>query len=1125
VDNFAAVRELADLKHSILRARTPDASATALLSAARAETGIAVKKLPLAHPLLAGGDGALYRESKAIYIATDLDPDVAGFVEAHEFGHYWIETPGEPVIVPKGADPSGPEEGTPLGLKRVEAYSAKELREQLANVFGREFLLPRSEARRLFVEEKTVAPEIAKSLNLPIGLVHQQLAVALLMPDPLPESDEATSDAEKLGLDASQRIAAEHEGSPLLVEAGPGTGKTRTLIARIEHLLKRGVPASSILALTFSNKAAREIRERVALTMPDAAREMWAGTFHAFGLELLRKYGHLADVTEHVRLFDQADQLEMLEKDLLALELDHYLRLSEPLSDIRPILGAVSRAKDEMKSASDYTEAAIQYRRTAKTDDERLKAEKAIEVARVYTHYERRMREEKAVDFADLIGRPLEIFRQYPAIQADLRAKYQHVLVDEYQDVNRASAMLVKTLAGDGDNLWVVGDAKQSIYRFRGASPLNTRDFEKDYSKGRRKSLSVNYRSRKEIVDAFGTYSATMHVGGGRASPLEAKRGPSPAAIDFNVAINREAEIAGIAGKIKRYVAEGIAYRDQAVLCRTHSQLESVAKGIEAAGVPILYLGDLFERPEVRDLLALISFVAEPRRGGLIRVAGLQPYQIPLSDVRAFLANLGTLKKRPHEALELAGALIGVSESGRKGLARLARDVEGVEFKTRPGSFLCHVLFNRRDLLSSYLGGNSAAEKQRRLAIHQILQFAIENDRSEGPVDPKRRMLAWIRRLESFGDEKALREPPAAIAGIDAVRLMTVHSSKGLEFKALHVPILGSGMFPLSRQGERCPSPPGLLPTSAVDDHKEEEQCLFFVALSRAKDRLSLSRAERYSDKRRSKPSDALNAIARHLPRAPSAPSTWTSGVPLDSDETRRPDLAVTSREHDGRDLEQFEYCPRQYLYQRVLNLSGGRDDTAYVQFHLAIYQVLRWFGEKKGDVSLEETAAVFETAWREVGPHDHSLEPLYRKSAELILDQARNRMRPGTSFSEKLTLRLGDQNVTVLVDEVDRSGHGFTVRRLRTGRPPKDLDQRMLHAIMYRAACDTIGGSGRFDVHYLTTNEAVDVSLDRVTTDRLNDALQILGRLAVGHFPAKPKSRENCPRCPHYFICPSVPT
>lgn len=1124
MDGFAAVRALAREKHLAVRGKVLGrVTAAALLAAARKEADVSVQRLPPDHPLLAGGDGALHRTQagRSIYLSSAMNDDRAAYVEAHEFGHLWIETPADPAIVPHGSDPGTPEEPTPLGLRRVEAYSPQELRERYANVFAREFLLPSFEARRLFVDEGKFGSDIAFDLGIPVSLVHQQLAVSLLLPEPPPASEPAQAGA-PLGLDDSQKRAAEHEGSPLLVEAGPGTGKTRTLIARIDYLLGKGIPAPSILALTFSNKAAREIRERVAHMSSAAAPELWAGTFHAFGLEIVRKFGHLDGIKEPVVLLDQADQLAFLERELPHLDLDHYMRLYEPLLELRYILGAISRAKDELFSPADYEAAANAMKATYTTDDDRVTAERAAEVARVYAYYERRLREEGVVDFADLINRPIAILRAHPDVRDALRGQYQHVLVDEYQDVNRASAILLKELVDGGERLWVVGDARQSIYRFRGAAPINTRDFEKDYPRGTRKPLSINYRSRQQIVDTFGTYANGMRVGRGRSTSLEAKRGLGSTAVDYNIATDRQAEIAGIAATIQKRRSEGIPYRDNVVLCRVHGNLEKIAAGLEAKGIPILYLGDLFERPEVRDLLSLLSFVSEPHRGGLFRVASRSPYQVPIADIRVLLEYAGATEKAPLAALADVATIETLSDNGRDALRQLAQDVSGVGFKTGPGAFLSNVLFNRAGWLRSHLDGDTAADQQRRLAIHQFLQFAIEND-AQGDGDPKRRLLDWVRRLEVFGDERALREPPAAIDGIDAVRLMTVHASKGLEFRVVHLPVLGKGMFPKSSQWNRCPPPKGMLKTVPADDDREEEECLFFVALSRARDHLSLSRAVRYSDHRGSNPSEALPAISAHLPRAIDGSSNWSERLVISEDAGERPDLKVTRRNHDGRDIELYIGCPRRYLYQAVLGLSGSREDNGYVQFHRAVYRVLLWLNRQTGTVDPVALTIEFEAAWSGIGPFDHPLEPVYRGAAKRILDQAIGRSRVGISVGENLSLTLDGHTLTLTVDELERQGSGFTIRRLRTGRAPKTPDQRVLHALMDEAGRRTHGPGGRFELLYLTDNRPVGVPLGKVMASRLESTRAALTGLSQGRFPAVPENREDCPRCPHYFICPTV--
>ncbi|QOZ07502.1 ATP-dependent helicase [Bradyrhizobium sp. CCBAU 51765] len=1121
MDSFGAVRKLAREKHDAMKARAAGASsATALLAQARIAANAKVQAVPAEHPLLAGGDGALHRSgaTPSVYVSNELAPDMAAYVEAHEFGHFWIETPIDPAVVARGSDPGAPEENSPTGIRRVEAYSPQELRERFANVFAREFLLPTPEARRLFMLGES-AKQIADEVGVPLGLVNQQLAVALLLPES-PEKTKKASDAPDL--DPSQKEAAEHEGSPLLAEAGPGTGKTRTLVARIEHLLAKGVPPAGILVLTFSNKAAREIKERIATTSADAAAEIWAGTFHAFGLEFVRKFGHLEGIREPVKLLDQADQLQFLEGELTNLKLDHFLWLSEPAFALRHILGAIARAKDEVFSPEKYADAAERMGRAADHDEKRiLRAQKTAEVAGVYRYYEDRLRAEGIVDFADLINRPIEILRNHPEIRDEIRGQYLHILVDEYQDVNRASALLLKELAGEGKTLWVVGDARQSIYRFRGAAPTNTTNFEKDYPNAKRKALAINYRSRKQIVDAFVTYADQMEIGRCRGNSLEAKRGLGTAPVNFNVARDREGEIAGLAAIINQYRAQGRDYRNQAILCRGHSYLQKIAAGLEAAGVPVLNLGDIFEREEVRDLLSLISFVSEPHRAGLMRAATLPRYRMMLSDVQKFLAVADEMDKTPLAALKALDAMPDISSDGKKALHQLRVDLDAIGFKTGPGQMLFDLLFER-GLVRDYLPGVTPADQQRRLAIHQLLQFAAENDTS-GQTDPKRQFLDWIRRLAVFGDDRSLRELPAAVDGIDAVRLMTVHLSKGLEFDVVHLPGLGRGMFPLSGGGGSvCPAPDGMLETPVEDSKAEEEECLFFVALSRGRDHLSLSRAERYNERGVSKPSLALEAIASHLPRPPNSAPTWTTTLPARAQDPLRPDLKVDGREHDGRDIETYDECPRRYLYQVVLGLSRSRQDNGFVHFHRTVYRVLRWLSQQTGAVDAAQIKAEFDARWAETGPVGNPLELVYRTSAEQMLERERHRSRSGIRIAETVSVNVGGHSVRLEIDEIEQTGRNLIVRRLRTGRAPSTPDQRLLHALMLEAAEQTLGGKGNFRIRYLSTDDEMPVKLDGVMQDRLERASAALSGLGQGAFPAKPS--DDCPRCPHYFICRAVP-
>lgn len=1018
----------------------------------------------------------------------------------------------------------------PLGIRRVEGYGPREQRETHANVFAREFLLPATEAKQLFETEGLKAPDIAARLGVPLGLVHQQLSLALLTLTPTPAPTPAGPAAPASPpLDDTQREAAETEEGPLLLEAGPGTGKTRTLVARIVWLVHaRGASPESTLALTYSNKAAEELRERVGVAVPAAATAIWAGTFHAFGLEFLRKHGHLVGLPPDVPVIDPSNALLMLEEELPSLPLSHYLRLYDPALALRDILAAISRAKDELVTPERYLEFGEAMLSAADSEKEREDSERAIEIAKIYAVYQGALERRYAVDFGDLIWAPIRIMAEHQDVRDAVRQQYRHILVDEYQDVNRASGVLLKVIAGDGKGLWVVGDARQSIYRFRGASPRNIREFGTDFPGYKRLALGVNYRSKEQVVRLFEAFAPKMRSNvGGLPAKWEAKRGKEGGRVLMEVATDRGAEGFGIAREIQRLRGEGVPFRDQAVLCRSHTSLARFAALLERHGIPVLYLGDLFERPEVRDLLSLLSSTCEPERGGLLRVATFPEYSIPLEDVRAVLAFARANETPPLEALRRLAEIPDVTDAGRGGLARLAEHLKAVGPGTQPSALLASYLFSDSNYLEPFLTDGSVTGQQRRLAPFQFLQFAFEHSSAHTVSgDPKRHLLRWIRRLETFGDERQLRQMPSAAAGIDAVRLMTVHASKGLEFRAVYLPGLGNTMFPVSAQHNPCPPPHGMLRESRAQSHSDEEECLFFVAMSRARDHLCLSRAETYGS-RSNRPSPFLDALETALPRPPTSAPTWTVSCADVEDSEPLPHLAPNLDLHNAEDLDQFMRCPRSYLYQRILDLSGARDDTAYVEFHRSVYAVLRWMSAQPPDAPIEVTAAFarLDQEWATIGPSYHPWSEVFLNAARAIVETSIARRQSSGAMGVSWVIARPRGKIRVRPDFVQQSGGAATVRRLRTGRVPKTPPNDDIYALYHEGAGLSCGpGSHRVEVVFLTSDEAVEVSMSaKVIGNRLEKYDDAMNGIATGEFPPLVNER-NCPRCPQYFICPSVP-
>jgi DNA helicase II / ATP-dependent DNA helicase PcrA len=489
VDAFDAVRRSAAELHDAAVARGADPlDVSTIVEKAADELDVKIQGVPSGNVALHGALALFDPQSRLVCYGDSNDATQRALLVGHELGHARLHAVASS-CQEHDVDADASIEPTPVGLERVTDYGARERRELHANVFARELLLPRSLARRLYLKDRLSSALIAERTALPLTMVRQQLLDALLLPMPPVEGQKRRLVEPEP--DASQQAAAQHYGSAYNLQAGPGTGKTRTLIERVKWLIAQGVDPTSVLVLTFSNRAAGELAERFSAAVPNEAPRIWTGTFHAFGLDLVRRFHDRFDLSNDPRLFDRSDAIAALQEVLPTLPLRHYQNLWRPALPLRDILAAISRAKDELVDSRRYRELATAMLAEAQDDAARETAEKCCEIAEVYDRYDEVLRQRDAVDFGDLIMRPTLLLESDEALRAQLAERHRNVLVDEYQDVNRASGRLLKALAGNAERLWVVGDARQSIYRFRGASPSNLLLFNAEFG-GEAGALAVN---------------------------------------------------------------------------------------------------------------------------------------------------------------------------------------------------------------------------------------------------------------------------------------------------------------------------------------------------------------------------------------------------------------------------------------------------------------------------------------------------------------------------------------------------------------------------------------------------------------------------------------------------------
>lgn len=1128
MDPFAKVRELARAKHAEgIAALVTNWRAIDLVKVLASKAGLELYGLDAKDALLNGALAVLARGDGAIYHIKNASEEDLAVLIGHELGHFHVHTSesGSTCSV-HDVDVSTPTEASPVGVDRVAGYGAKERRELQANVFARELLFPRSHARAMYLEQGKTPEAMAREFGLPLPVSRQQLIDALLIPEETASAKPPVRTDPPL--DPCQTEAAQFSGAPFLLEAGPGTGKTRTLVARIVQLIERGAAPSSILALTFSNKAAQELAERVTIAAPDAAANIWTGTFHAFGLEFVRKhYDHpKLGYPPDVGIVDRSDAVGLLEDLLPVLPLNHYKNYWDPTIYLRDILAAISRAKDELVDPERYRllAQAMRGKATDEEDQDRKAAQKALEVAEVYARYEEVLRIQQVLDFGDLIMKPTLVLEGDPALRAALQLQYRSVLVDEYQDVNRASARLLKALAGDASGLWVVGDARQSIYRFCGASSANMARFEVDFPGAKKLSLGKNYRSTQEITDVYCAFSREMAASRNMLElKLEAHRGSGGAVPELRQVEENEEEAAA-AASVKELEAAGVALRGQAMLFRTNGKLSEFAAALEARGIPVLHLGSLFERDEIRDLLSLLSLLVDPRGSALIRVAASQRYGIPLSDVTKFLAKRRETEAKALDALKDMAFQEGLSDAGKAGLARLASDLEGLKASSMPWDALCTYLFERSHSMKGLVASQDVRDQMKCVAIWQFLNFSRE-PAFQGKGPPIFLLLERIRRLVMLNDERDLRQIPAAAQHTNAVRMLTMHGAKGLEFEAVHIPCMTRTRVPLSGRAMACPPPDGMVEEAASASGEDyvrqvreaEEECLYFVAMSRARSHL-----RHYGSARR--PSDFLGKVSPPLLAVRTAALAASLEAPNDWISATTGELGPVEADW----LKSFENCPRRFLYTHVLGLPGRQRESPFLKAHDCVYDTLRAAKEHGGVPDKAWLLAQLEESWKKHGPMEHPYHADYRRIAEETISNFHTACQ-GVELQKVETLAV-DLSGTVLVnpDQVALRADGATVlRRIRTGKAkdPKKEEDEWIYTLYHLSGTKRYGaGKYAVEVVYLTGYACTPIA---PSTKKMNfrkeRVTQTMQSIRAGSYTPTPDD-FSCPRCPHFFYCPALP-
>ncbi|MDQ2852927.1 MAG: DNA helicase PcrA [Actinomycetota bacterium] len=654
------------------------------------------------------------------------------------------------------------------------------------------------------------------------------------------------------GLNPQQRAAVLHQGPPLLIVAGAGSGKTRVLAHRIAYLLaERGAQPGQILAITFTNKAAAEMRERVEALVGPAARAMWVSTFHSACVRILRREATKVGLKSTFSIYDAADSQRLMALVLRDLDLD--IKRYPPRSFTHQVSNLKNELIDEETYAGQVTEGSHQDRM----------------LAQAYSSYQRRLRQANALDFDDIIMMTVNILQAFPDVAEHYRRRFRHVMVDEYQDTNHAQYTLVKELVGHAVHddavgvvppaqLCVVGDADQSIYAFRGATIRNIVEFEKDYPDSRTILLEQNYRSTQNILAAANAVIAKNPDR--RPKNLWSEAGDGALIVGY-VADSEHDEAAFVARTIDLLGDEhGVKPKDVAVFYRTNAQSRALEEVLVRVGLPYKIVGGtrFYERREVKDALAYLRVVSNPldtvnlrrilntpKRGIGDRAEACVSALAERERV-PFIAALGRAADAPGIATRSVTAIGGFTAL-MEGLQQVHQSVGGV-------GDLLEAILDRSGYLSELRASHDPQDETRVENLSELVAVAREFDDNY----PEGSLQDFLEQVSLVADSDQIPDDTGQAQDLGVITLMTLHTAKGLEFPVVFLTGMEDGVFPHLR---------------ALGDPKEleEERRLAYVGITRARERLHLSRAE----VRSAWGAPQYNPASRFLDEIPSSLIDW----------------------------------------------------------------------------------------------------------------------------------------------------------------------------------------------------------------------------------------------------------
>lgn len=967
-------------------------------------------------------------------------------------------------------------------------------------------------------------------------------------------------------LNKEQKQAATHDKGPLLIVAGAGTGKTTVITRRIAWLInqKKAEP-DEILALTFTDKSAGEMEERVDKLMPYGYVDLWISTFHSFAERVLKQHALDIGLSNDFKLLNTTEQWLLVRENLEKFNLDYYKPLGNPTKFIHALLTHFSRAKDELIFPEDYLEYAEEMQLNRDSEDQAEEKNRLLEVANAYHVYQQILLNNNALDFGDLVNYTLQLFKKRPNILEKIRQQFKYIMVDEFQDTNWAQYELIKIIAAPNNNLTVVGDDDQSIYKFRGASISNILQFKKDYPKSEKIVLTSNYRSAQEILDL--SYNFIKLNNPNRLEEAENINKELKSQLESRGEIkhihkeNLSQEVEAVGEKImeiKKKDKEAV-WSDFAILVRANSNALPFSSYFKKGGTPYQFLAlrGLYNKPIVLDIINYFKLLDNYHEStALYRILTLPFLDISQEDIAKLVYESKRNTWSLYEALKKIDTIKDITDPAREKIKNFLNQINKHAMLAREkntSEVLMHFLKD-----SGYLGylnkQNISPEKEslNREKLNHLQQFYkkitdFENSYSNPTLNEFMSLLNL--ELES-GEEGSLAFD--VDAGPDMVKIMTMHAAKGLEFKYVFIPNLVDRRFPTTERRDPIILPDDLIKETLPegDIHLQEERRLMYVAMTRAKQGLYLTSASDYGGARKKKISRFLMELGFEI-----LEDNNNSGKK--EDVARRMELEKKSQSQKEKkfvlpkkfsftQLAGFSKCPLQYKFSHILKIpvfgkptfSFGKTMHNTLQKFFEIYiekseaKQSNIFGEniknKNNLPSPDKLLKIFEENWIDEWYRSFNQKEEYRKKGINSLKEFYNQIKnnpPQVMYVEKgFNIKIGKYTLKGRIDRVDRVEGGIEIIDYKTGKSKNKLsleDKKQL--LIYQIAAEEVLGEKpqKLTYHYLDDNKQLsflgkDKEIDKIK----QEVLEQINKISQSDFISSPGKPIPCSYCDYKFIC-----